>query len=397
MSKKGRRKPRDTPAKTRNSAVGLTSLNLWHDVICEGYIPLYECPEVKMCVKAYADLVSSMTIHLMHNTEIGDKRLKNELSRKIDINPCSTMTRKPWVWNIVNVMLTVGDGNCVVYPMYNRNGMIEELVPLNPMHISFTDIDWWDYEINYAGQILKPDEVLHFRMNPDPSRPWIGTGTRISLREAVKSLRQANATKKALLESPAPSLIVKVDGLTEDFHSQKGRDKLAEQYIDTNASGKPWIIPAEFMQLEQVKPLTVADLAIKDNIELDRKTIAGIYSVPPYMVGIGSYNRDEHRNFINTEIMGFAQYIQQELTSKLLYSPDLFWRFNPRSLMNYDLVELIKAGLLMNEQMVMDRNEVRDWAGLDPRDDMQEMLGLENYIPVSKLGDQKKLKGGEDD
>lgn len=395
MNKRNKRKSRDTPVSTRNSAVAVTTFDLWKSILCDGYIPLYDCPEVRMCVNAYADMISNMTIHLMQNTEIGDKRVINELSRKIDINPCANMNRKAWVWNIVNVMLTSGDGNCVVYPQYSRNGFLDNLIPLNPMRISFIDTDDGNYIINYGGKILKPDEVLHFSMNPDPQRPWIGTGTRITIRDAVKSIRQANATKSALLESPAPSLVVKVDGLTEEFNSKEGREKLADRYIDANTTGKPWIIPSEFMQLEQVKPLTVSDLAIKDNIELDRKTIAGIYSVPPYMVGIGSYNREEHRQFINTHIMGVAQCIQQELTSKLLYSPDLFWRFNPRSLMNYDLVELIKAGLMMNEHMAMDRNEVRDWAGLNPRDDMKEMIALENYIPVSKLGDQKKLKGGD--
>ena len=47
--------------------------------------------------------------------------------------------------------------------------------------------------------------------------------------------------------------------------------------------------------------------------------------------------------------------------------------------------------------MAMRRNELRDWIGLEPDDEMDELLALENYIPASKLGDQKKLnKGGEE-
>lgn len=397
MSKKGRKKPRDTPVNQRNTAVGVTTLELWNTVLCDGYTPLYDCPEVRMCVNAYADLVSNMTIHLMRNTEKGDVRVVNELSRKIDINPCVNMNRKTWVWNIVNTMLTSGDGNCVVYPQYNRSGFLENLIPLNPTMVSFVDINDSGYTINYGGHELRPEEVLHFSMNPDPQRPWIGTGMRITIRDAVKSIRQANATKSALLESPAPSLVVKVDGLTEEFASPKGRENLTERYIDANKSGKPWIIPSEFMQLEQVKPLTVADLAIKDNIELDRKTIAGIIGVPPYMVGVGQYNESERQDFINTRIMGIAQYIQQELTAKLLYSPDLYWKFNPRSLYNYKLTDLITAGKEMVDRIAMRRNEWRDWVGLPPDEDMDELLALENYIPSDKLGDQNKLKGGENE
>lgn len=394
MSKKNKRKSRDTPEKREGGTIAVAPLDLWRTELIGGYIPLYDCPEVRMCVNAYADLISNMTIHLMQNTEIGDRRVINELSRKIDVSPCRNMDRKAWVWNIVNILLTSGNGNCVVYPEYSREGLIENLRPLNPAETSFVE-NGNSYVVVYRDQMLQPDEILHFVINPDPQRPWMGTGTRITLREAVRSIKQANATKTALLESPAPSLVVKVDGLADEFHTKSGRDKLSEQYIDANESGKPWIIPADLMQLEQIKPLTVADLAIRDNIELDRKTIAGIYSVPPYMLGIGNYNKDEYRQFVNTQIMGVAMCIQQQLTSKLLYSDKMFWRFNPRSLLNYDLPELINAGLAMVDHMAMDRNEVRDWIGLDPREDMREILGLENYIPADKLSDQKKLKGND--
>ena len=43
--------------------------------------------------------------------------------------------------------------------------------------------------------------------------------------------------------------------------------------------------------------------------------------------------------------------------------------------------------------MAMRRNEWRDWAGLPPDADMDELLALENYLPQDKLGDQKKLVG----
>ena len=78
----------------------------------------------------------------------------------------------------------------------------------------------------------------------------------------------------------------------------------------------------------------------------------------------------------------------------MLFSPDLYWRFNNRSLLSYDIGELVTAGSEMVDRMALRRNEWRDWIGLPPDEDMDELLALENYIPADRLGDQAKLMGG---
>ena len=40
-------------------------------------------------------------------------------------------------------------------------------------------------------------------------------------------------------------------------------------------------------------------------------------------------------------------------------------------------------------------NEVRDRLGLDPKEDLDQLLVLENYIPADKAADQLKLAQGE--
>ena len=397
MSKKNSgRKSRDTPAVQKRSAgVALAARSSWELVMPEGYTRFYDVPEVRMCVNAYADLVSSMTIHLMRNTEDGDVRVHNELSRRIDINPNKYMNRKAFVYNIVNIMLTSGDGNCIVYPKYTREGLLEELIPLKPSAVRLVETED-GYKIRYGTNEMDPDEVLHFTVNPDPENPWKGTGFRISLREAVKCIKQANGTKTALMSSPSPSLVVRVDGLADDFATAEGRRRMQEKFLSDSENGRPWMIPADVFEVTQIKPLTLADLAIKDNLELDKRVVAGVLGVPAFMVGVGAFNEAEYSNFVSTKVMGIAQYIQQELTAKLLYYKDMYWKFNPRSLYNYKLSDLIAAGQAMVDRMAMRRNEWRDWVGLPPDADMTELLALENYIPADRLGDQKKLKGGDE-
>ena len=262
---------------------------------------------------------------------------------------------------------------------------------------SFMPDGLWSYSVLVNGIEYAPDSVLHFVLNPDSYYTWKGAGYKVALSEVANNLKQAAATEKGFMSSKwKPSIIVKVDALTEEFANAKGRKKLLNDYIETTEAGEPWMIPADQFQVEQVKPLSLSDLALADFVELDKKTVAAILGVPPFVLGIGDFKRDAWNNFINTTIMPIARGIEQELTKKLLYNPDWFFRFNARSLYNYDLKDMAAVADDQFVRGIMTGNEVRDWIGLSPIPGLNELVILENYIPRGMIGDQNKLNGGDD-
>ena len=205
-----------------------------------------------------------------------------------------------------------------------------------------------------------------------------------------------------------PSVIIKVDAKHINMANKKGPvskedgstvegKNLAQKYIDQTSTGQPFVIPAGLLEVEQIKPMSLVDLAVNDNVKLSKSWIASILGIPSFLFGVGDFKQAEYNNMVSTTIMFYAKAIQDELTAKVLDSPKRYFKLNPASLYNYDLVQMGNLMSRLRTMGVTTGNEVREKVGMDPSDldGMDDLIALENYIPVEDLGNQEKLKGGE--
>ena len=378
-------------ARSKCPQIGLV-VGTTEDSICvPGYTSLDKCPEVMTACRRIAELIGSITIHLMKNTDNGDVRIVNELSKMIDITPMPNMTRSTWVQAFVTTMLLQGRGNAIVLP-HTRAGIIKRLEPIAASRVSWEPIGWSDYNVFIDGRKYRPDDVLHFVYNPDPVYLWKGQGINVSLKDVANNLKQAEATKRGFLESKwKPSVIVKVDAMTEAFATPEGRNKILDEYVKMDGAGKPWIIPGEQIDVQTIKPLTLADLAISDTVEVDKRKVASVLGIPPFVLGVGDYDKDAWNAFIQNTVRPIALQIAQEMTRKLIISPDWYLKFNTLSLMDWDLKTISEVFGGLSDRGFVTGNEVRDRIGMNPVDGLDEFRVLENYIPVDKSGLQKKL------
>ena len=376
-----------------------SSLALWlsdADICCPGYTRLSDNPEIMTGCLRIAELIGSMTIYLMSNTDQGDVRIINELSRMIDITPNGTMTRTQWMTAVVMNMLLYGNGNSIVVP-HTYEGILRSLEPISANRVQFQPVgnSYRDYKVLIDGNARDPASVMHFAYNPDPTYLWKGRGLTIVLRDIANNLRQAQTTENAFMSSEwKPSIIVKVDALTDEFSSPEGRQKLLDSYVKPSRTGEPWLIPAEQFQVEQVRPLSLADLAIKDTVELDKRTVASVLGVPAFLLGVGEYSQAEWNNFVQTKVRAIAQIVQQEMTRVLITSPKWYLQLNFWSLLDYDLKSTSDILLAGADRGYINGDEWRDRMHMAPAG-LKDYVRLENYIPADMAGQQKKLVQNE--
>ena len=392
MSKRSRKR-RGAPQQRASPSGG--SIGIWlsdGDLCCPGYSRLSDNPEIQTACLRIAELIGSMTIYLMANTEKGDERIQNELSRMIDITPNGNMSRSHWMTAIVMNMLLYGRGNSIVVP-HTYEGSLRSLEPIAASRVQLVPVEnsYRDYRVLIDGVQRDPASLMHFVYNPDPLYLWKGQGVTVTLRDIANNLKQAQKTENAFMSSEwKPSIIVKVDALTEEFSSPAGRQKLLESYVQPSQTGQPWLIPAEQFQVEQVRPLSLADLAIKDTVEMDKKTVAAVIGVPAFLLGVGAFNRDEWNNFVQTKVRAIVQNIQQVMTACLILSPKWYLMLNFWSLMDYDMAAMSNVLLAGADRGFVNGDEWRDRLHMAPAG-LKEYKVLENYIPYDESGNQGKL------
>ena len=371
------------------SPVGVTAITIDSPgvLVGRGYHMLSEAPEIAAAVWIIADLISSAPIHLMENGPSGDKRIRDALSRKIDVDPWSLGTRQTWIHWIVETELLQGEA--VVIPKTAAN-LIADLVPA-PDAVLSRPVGSQSYQVMYNGYTFDADDILHFRLRSDPLQPWRGVGPQVQLQQVTDSIIQTAETKTAYMSSEyKPPIVVAVNS-DSPLADETERNKFVQKYMKRKDKFEPLVIPADLMNFSQIKPLSLTDLAIKDGVELDKKTVASIFGIPPFLLGAGSYNKDEYNTFISRTIVPICRGIEQELTKKLLYSQERYFRFSTRRLYSYSLQELSQIALNMRNAGLMSGNEGRNWLDLPPRDGLDDLVMLENYLPADRLGDQKKL------
>lgn len=397
-----KRKQQTTPIPISNAGID--------DCLPLGYSRVIDNIHIQTCINYIANVISSSNLMLLENGDTGDKRVYNELINLIDRQPTPYLTKQVWLSNIVRNMVSYG--NAIIKPSFiNKKQpysqvLLEGLYPLDMGYITLThdttDKIIKNYIIRYKGLEYKDKDVLNFTYNVDTERPYIGKGIQLTARDLIRNITQLNKTKNKILSTEGrPQLLLFYDGLWKSLGRLDDEQITDEdqKYIDWQTKRMKQgldnglvVMPGDStLEIRELKPLSLKDLAIAENLELDLKTCAKLLGVPLFAVGLADFNKDEYDNFINTIIKPIIRCIEQELTAKLILNPKWYIKFNIRSLNNYTSTEALKIIDTMFTKGLMTGNEAREFMGMGRLEGLDELIILENFVPIDRLGDQKKL------
>lgn len=365
---------------------------------------------VYSCVRLLAETVAGLPVSLLRRTEDGRERVRdNPLLRLVADEPNPTMDSAEYFRLIMGFMLLRGDG--FGYVERTRSGDPVGLWPLPKtcvdtrrapsgklVYRAEPDDDNWA-PIRESGGLVQPENMLHYRafgLGAEGLSP-IGlarqsAGISWAAQSYVGGFFERDASPGGAVTVPGELSDKAYDRLTEtwsDLH--EGFDK--SHRLAILEGGAKW---------EKVS-LSPADAAFLEIYKLTRGDIAGIYGVPPHMIG----DTDKATSWgsgIEQQSLGFVIYSAMSWVTRLervtgrLRGADrnLYVKFNPAGLVRGDITARYTAYGQARQWGWFSANDVRELEDLDPIADGDTYLHPVNMVPAGQAAptNQRSLPRG---
>lgn len=348
---------------------------IYNDFGNSGYYPI----EFERAVETIGSLLGALTLQVWQSKGNTKERLKNAKSYWLDIEPIRGVTRLEWTKKVVRTMYERG----VCFVSVETDSAGNQLKILDDA-LAQTDGTVRCYKQNV---VYKATDLLRFSVGTKPALE--------ALKQTNDNLRMAAALKARFLKNSfIPKMVVKVDvdmsALTDE--NDKRLKVLQNVIARSSESGQPIVFEQGFAEIQELKGRTYDELGLDVALKDEQLKVAAFFGLPAFLVGAGSFDREEYNLFIKTTFMTLVRMFEQQL-SRVFASKDVYVKYNTERLLSIDLSEQMSFVSECLAQGIMTPNEARQKLGLTPSTakGMNDFRILENYVPVSQLGDQAKL------
>lgn len=352
-------------------------INLQHD------FPL-QITAVYQCVRVLSESIGMLPIKLYKR--VGDKNVKDyrhPLYRVLAIKPnCFQTASEFWEYMVKSLSL---NGNA--YSLIVRNGLdqVVELLPIAPNSVSISRND--DYSLTYTVVTLnnesfsvKERDILHIKLfNDETCIKGISPITMARTLLDTEGATQQHA-KNLFSNGVVSNGVIEIPTLLDEESFDLFRNSLLESYTGFRNSNKPLLLEggAKWNSIS----MSNADSQFLESRRFNKEEIAGIFRVPPHLIGDlthATFSNIEHQamEFVQYSLMPYIVKIEQRIISDLLNEEEqtkYYAKFNADALLRGDLNSRYGAYAIGRNNGWLSVNDVR------AKEDMSPIVGGDIYL-----------------
>ena len=360
---------------------------------------------VYSCVKVLSESVSSLPLNLYTRTPGGVvTRQVDKLDRLVSIAPSEDQTAAElWAYVVTSICL---HGNAYVYITRTSKGVPVQLLPIPAQNVS-VHVD--GNNVTYRVTVGEPPqnrviemssrELLHFKsltldgyvgMSPITYNNALVSGERAAV-DYANRIYADGATPRGVLEVEGTLSDDAFNNLRDSWNNAHGGSRNGNQValLESGVTFKPI-------------SMTPNDVQLLETRKYSRNEIAGIYRVPPHMIGAldnATYSNiaPQGAEFHRYTLAPWLNMMEQRLNLTLA-GPGQLFKFDVSGLTRSDLqTEAESYGKLIS-MGVLNPNEVRERMGLNPRDGGDDYISETNNLAFGSgaAAPQQEPKGEED-
>ena len=342
---------------------------------------------VYSCVKVLSESIATMPVNLYSVAKSGtNERLHNKQDRLVSIAPSEGQTAAE-MWSYVVTCLAL-HGNAYLYMTRTAGGRVVELLPVSPSNVTINiDGNRISYNVTIGEaanqRVLKltNNELLHFKGLTLDGYTGISP---ISYNNALISGERASVdyANRVIAEGATPNGVLEMDGTLSDDAFTNLRDSWNGAHGGSNNGSRVALLESGVTY----KPISLSpvQIGLLDGRKYSRSEIAGIYRVPPHMIGEMSqatYSNiaDQSKSFYRYTLAPWLTSIEQRLNHSLA-GPGQMYRFDTDGLLRPSLQDESTSYKSLIETGILSPNEVRERMGLGPREGGDEYVSQSNNL-----------------
>ena len=355
---------------------------------------------VYSCVKVLSESVASLPVNLYDTDGQLRTRRPSQLDRLVSATPNENMTAMElWQYVITSVCL---HGNAYVYVVKTGKGRAVQLLPIAAssvaINVGANNSVSYTVSTGEGSRQLKMSskELIHFKSLTLDGYTGISP---ISYNNSVISGGAAalNYANSVYTNGATPRGVLEVEGALSDDAFTNLKESWQGAHGGSSNTNRVALLESGV----KFKPITMSpqDVQLLESRKYTRSEIAGIFRVPPHMVGDldkATYSNiaQQGAEFYRYSLAPWLTMVEQRL-NMTLGSPSQVFKFDVTELIRGDVEAEVSAYSKLLEIGVLSPNEVRAKFGINPRIGGDEYVSQSNNLTFGASSEEPEDKPTE--